>query len=157
MKTRAVKSTVESIGFTDHCLQEPWEKPSMKMLEYTNNLQQATNNSKNDEIWGFAPQHTSLGFQLPLPMSSEVTAGDLSGVSSCENKCGENSPLCNTELPLCSWSRIPAPDSSLTHQSLFLALQPDQEQLRHFLGKVKHTHESTARSLPGEQKSKQSL
>lgn len=157
MKTRAVKSTVESIGFTDHCLQEPREKPSMKMLEYTNNLQQATNNSKNDEIWGFVPQHTSLGFQLPLPMSSEATAGDLSGASSCENKCRENSPLCITELPLCSWSRIPAPDSSLTHQSPSLALQPDQEQLRHFLGKVKHTHESTARSLPGEQKSMQSL
>lgn len=127
VKTRAVKSAVESIGFTDHCLQDPWKELPMKMLEYTSNLQQATSNSKNYEIWGFAPQHTSLGFRLSLPMSSEVTAGDLSGASSCENKCRENAPFCNTELPLCSWSRIPAPDSSLTHQSPSLALQPDRD------------------------------
>lgn len=33
----------------------------MKMLEYTNNFQQVTNNSKSYEIWGFAPQHIEPG------------------------------------------------------------------------------------------------
>lgn len=47
----------------------------MKMLGYTNNFQQVTNHSKSYEIWGFAPQHMSLGSQLPLPVSSEGTAG----------------------------------------------------------------------------------